>query len=92
MASLDDTYAKIQAEKAYYAQTQGTCATPMSSNSTYYGECPVGEPFTLRGEAEQKVGFHRSLAEKADQAAAFFRENPAFDQFIRLIRSGAVQI
>lgn len=85
--SLNDSYAKMQAEKAYYNQAQ----SPMPSGC--YGDtCGKSEPFTLRGEAEQKVGFHRDQAEKADQAAAFFRENPAFDEFIRLIRSGAIQI
>ena len=47
---------------------------------------------SLREEAEKQVGYHRTQAEKQDQAAAFFRENPAFDLFIRLIRSGAIQI
>ena len=54
-------------------------------------QCGEYDP-SLRAEAEQRVGYHRSQAEKHDQAAAFFRENPAFDQFIRLIRSGAIQI
>ena len=49
------------------------------------------EPPTLRREAEQRVGHHRNEAEKADQAAAFFRENPAFDLFVRLVRQGVIQ-
>jgi hypothetical protein len=60
----------------------------------YYGdECkPMSpEPPTLRREAEERVGLHRHEAEKADQAAAFFRENPAFDLFIRLVRTGVIQ-
>lgn len=87
--SLNETYAEMQAEKAYYANHAQCAPAP----SGLYGDtCGKSEPFTLRGEAEQKVGFHRDQAEKADQAAAFFRENPAFDEFIRLIRSGAIQI
>jgi hypothetical protein len=50
------------------------------------------EPPSLRREAEDRVGFHRQQAEKADQAAAFFRENPAFDMFVRLVRQGVIQI
>jgi hypothetical protein len=92
--NLNEANAKMQAEKAYYAnnlnQAQaGVCPAP----SAYYGDCcAASEPFTLRGEAEQKVSYHRTQAEKADQAAAFFRENPAFDEFIRLIRNGSIQI
>jgi hypothetical protein len=57
------------------------------------GECKTmsPEPPTLRREAEERVGLHRHEAEKADQAAAFFRENPAFDLFIRLVRTGVIQ-
>jgi hypothetical protein len=47
---------------------------------------------SLREEAEVRVGYHRSEADKNDRAAAFFRENPVFDEFIRLIRSGAINI
>lgn len=47
---------------------------------------------TLREEAEKNVGFHRSQADKADRAAAFFREYPEFDEFIQLIRSGVIGI
>lgn len=49
-------------------------------------------PPSLREQAEKSVGYHRSQADKADRAAAFFRENPAFDKFVQLIRSGAIQI
>ena len=49
------------------------------------------EPPTLRREAEERVGTHRREAEKADQAAAFFRDNPAFDLFVRLVRQGVIQ-
>jgi hypothetical protein len=51
--------------------------------------CAVRSP-TQREQAEKNVGFHREQADKADRAAAFFRENPAFDEFIQLIRSGVI--
>lgn len=90
MPSLEEvnaTCAKIYAEKAYYANRACDPSSGLSGGDT----CGVYDP-SLRAEAEQRVGYHRSQAEKHDQAAAFFRENPAFDQFIRLIRSGAIQI
>jgi hypothetical protein len=45
----------------------------------------------MREQAEKQVGYHREEADKYDRAAAFFRENPAFDEFIQLVRSGAIQ-
>ncbi|MGC1784154.1 MAG: hypothetical protein WA708_16650 [Acidobacteriaceae bacterium] len=49
-------------------------------------------PATMREQAEKNVGYHRDQADKQDRAAAFFRENPAFDEFIQLIRSGVIGI
>jgi hypothetical protein len=90
MLNETNAYAKQVAERL----SSAGCAaqTPMTNRAYYGDECKLAEPFTLRGEAEQKVGYHRTEADKADQAAAFFRENPAFDEFIRLIRSGAIQL
>ena len=48
-------------------------------------------PWTLRDEAEESVGYHRSQADKHDRAIAFLRENPAFDEFVRLVRAGIIQ-
>lgn len=86
MNDLNEANAKQVAEKAYYAQGQ----TPQKP---YYGDtCGTaeGRP-SMRSQAEQQVGYHRAQAEKHDRAAAFFRENPAFDEFIQLVRSGAIQ-
>jgi hypothetical protein len=63
-------------------------------NNPYYGaeaNQMAPEPPSLRREHEERVGFHRQQAERADRAAAFFRENPAFDMFVRLVRSGVIQ-
>ena len=92
MSRFDETNQKLQAEKAYYAQARvGTQATP--AQPPYYGDtCGVAEARpSLRSQAEQQVGYHRQEADKHDRAAAFFRENPAFDEFIQLVRSGAIQ-
>lgn len=61
----------------------------------YYGDECVGQapyqPPTLREEAQKSVGYHREQADKADRAIAFLRENPAFDEFVRLVRAGVIQ-
>ena len=48
-------------------------------------------PSTLREEAEKKIGYHREQADRHDRAVAFLRENPAFDEFVRLVRDGVIQ-
>lgn len=45
-----------------------------------------------RVQAEKRVGHHRAEAERADRAVAFFREHPEFDEFIGLVRAGAISI
>jgi hypothetical protein len=47
---------------------------------------------TMADEAEKQSGYHSDLATKAARACMFFRANPAFEEFIRLIRSGAIQL
>jgi hypothetical protein len=56
------------------------------------GECatPYRRP-SLREQAEKSVGYHRDMADKNDRAVAFLRENPAFDQFVQLVREGVIQ-
>ena len=77
----DEVNAKIQAQNACTpASNLDGCATTS------------WKPPSLRQEAEERVGYHRTQADKHDLAAAFFRENPAFDQFLQLVRGGAIQI
>lgn len=47
---------------------------------------------SLREESEKQVGYHRAEADKLDHAIAFFRDNPAFDEFVQLVRSGVISI
>lgn len=47
---------------------------------------------SARDEAEKASFYHADLAQKASQAADFLRENPAFNEFVRLLRSGAIQL
>ena len=48
-------------------------------------------PQTLREEAEVRLRNHREHARNASLAAKFFRDNPAFDEFVRLVRAGVIQ-
>lgn len=47
---------------------------------------------SAREEAEKASYFHAEKAQKASQAADFLRENPAFNEFVRLLRVGAIQL
>lgn len=80
---------KAQQETAY-ADMFGKASGP--NCDTCCNETAAPKRLTLREEAEQRIGYHRDQANKSDMAAAFFRENPIFDEFIRLIRAGVVKI
>lgn len=47
--------------------------------------------YTVTDEKEKSYYMYQEQAQKAAQALTFFRKNPAFDEFIRLVRSGAIQ-
>jgi hypothetical protein len=67
------------------AKVQADCAHNVSENATTRRK-------TLREESEESVVYHQREAERRNRAAAFFRENPAFDEFLQLIRAGTIQI
>jgi hypothetical protein len=95
MSNLADNLKASQDQCGVYDPNAIRGIGEQKNNKPYYGdECNImsPEPPSLRREAEDRVGFHRQQAEKADQAAAFFRENPAFDMFVRLVRQGVIQI
>lgn len=48
-------------------------------------------PFTLSEEAQRNEQFHYDQAQKAGTAARFLAAHPEFDEFIRLVRAGALQ-
>ena len=86
MEYQNEVNAKMAAEREYLRKSPiGTQA------QADHGDRGATFKASMRATAEQKVGYHRSEADKADRAAAFFRENPAFDDFIQLVRSGAIQ-
>lgn len=80
---------KNQQVPAYYDAQQ--CGAKPSPVDTFDGGSSPYRPPTMREQAEKQIGYHREQADKLDRTAAFFRENPAFDEFIQLVRSGAIQ-
>jgi hypothetical protein len=89
----NENYQNVQTAK----QAQ-TLRSDIPAQGANYGETPSPEyppayrPPSNREQAEKQVGYHREQADRHDRAAAFFRDNPAFDEFIQLIRAGAIQI
>jgi hypothetical protein len=91
--------AKMQAQTACQAQqcNKNTCDAPPSEPypSGLCGEaCSEPKPynpFSLQEEAARRAQEHYEQASKAQSAAVFFANNPAFEDFIRLVRSGAIQ-
>ena len=80
--------------KLKYAQMQQAqcCQAAGATAGNYADDCAKAVRPSLRAEAEMRVGRLRTEADKADRAAAFFREHPEFDEFIQLIRSGVIGI
>ncbi len=84
----DEVNAKMQAEKTYYSnlQQQASCSPPAEP----YPQCEQAvagkdaNPYSLQEEASRR-------AQSMRRAAVFFANNPTFEDFIRLVRSGAIQ-
>jgi hypothetical protein len=47
--------------------------------------------YSLQEEAAKRARHHLEEAGKAQSATMFFSQNPAFEEFIRLVRQGAIQ-
>lgn len=98
MPGLNELNAKMQAQKAYEAQCDAnTCAIPPSEpypsrlcGNTCSAPKPYN-PFSLQEEASRRAQEHYEQASKAQSAAVFFANNPVFEDFIRLVRSGAIK-
>lgn len=74
-----------QAEKQAYDNSQLAQGIAGCNTNSY-------QPPTLRMQAEKNAAHHFDQHVKAQQAASFLTAHPEFDEFIRLIRSGAIQI
>lgn len=86
----DYEVAQMNAKLAAQEQIGKATSAPKNYDGDTCGVMAGPRP-SMSSEAEKKVGYHREQADKHDRAAAFFRENPAFDEFIQLVRSGAIQ-
>lgn len=61
-------------------------------SSTAQAVCGQERAWSLADEQEKSALYHQDEANKAKMAAAFFRTNPAFEEFIKLIRQGVIQL
>lgn len=70
--------------------------TPATQPGMVGNSAPAPNPYPpqhyLADLHDKSVHHHYEEAEKNGRAARFFRDNPAFDEFIRLVREGVVQI
>jgi hypothetical protein len=62
-------------------------STPMQYQTVGQGR----RPYTLREEAGKSAEHHRAESQKHSAAYDFLSAHPEFDEFIRLVRSGAIQ-
>jgi hypothetical protein len=88
MSMLDEVAAKMKAQQAE-ANNQD-CCTEAQCGQAVAGIGYYRRP-TLQEEAEKQAIHHSKMANKCAQAAAFLSANPAFDEFVRLVRAGVIQ-
>lgn len=80
---IKDDYGNAKVANDTCAQAVGY-ATQSATTGSY-------RPPTMREQAEKNAQYHFDLHIKAQQAASFLAAHPEFDEFIRLIRSGALE-
>ena len=101
MAPVDEKIAKARLERKKSMDNPiGSVATSGSSYANTptvvlggVAECdtePYGPP-TMAEQAEKNAAYHFEEYNKAHNAAYFLSGHPEFDEFIRLVRSGAIQ-
>ena len=79
----EDVYANMKAQQAKAVNTD-CCNQAVAGIGSYRRP-------TLQEEAEKQAIHHSEMANKCAQAAAFLSANPAFDEFVRLVRAGVIQ-
>ena len=78
---------KMKASQLYQGcDTQAVCGQAQAA-----GINPHYRPPTLQEQSEKNAAYHMEEAQKFASASAFLREYPQFDEFIRLVRAGAIQ-
>lgn len=91
MRADDEIAAKLQAEKAYYAERASQGDRGFAPAPCIQGTTAQSRPFTLKDEAGKAAEHHSSQAQKFAAAHAFLSAHPEFDEFIWLIRNGSLQ-
>jgi hypothetical protein len=76
----------IAAEKRDYDNAINTAGCAQQIGTSSYRQP------SAREQAEKNIAHHAEQHAKNIEAVNFFAENPAFDQFIQLIRKGVIQI
>jgi hypothetical protein len=84
----EDVIAKMPAEQQQNAQ----CASPAPSKCCDQNETRSTYRSSLKDEAAKSAQFHSDEAIKAAKAHSFLATHPEFDEFIQLIRAGAIRI
>jgi hypothetical protein len=86
MAQLQQKIAEARQrdEQRFAPQLAPDCCNVAQAGSGY-------RPPSLREEAEKSAHYYAEQAAKASASADFLRDHPEFDEFIRLVRSGAIQ-
>jgi hypothetical protein len=79
-------------ERAEYNQQANMGDTVKTSARDICGMSAGNRNPSQAEEAEKNSRYHRAEADRADLAAAFFREHPEFDAFIQLIRAGVIHL
>jgi hypothetical protein len=90
----DEMNQKAQFERAYDAQrgeAQTQCLNPVPMPNCAQAVGLGRRPYTLREEAEKSAAHHGEQAQKHASAASFLAAHPEFDEFVRLVRAGAIQ-
>lgn len=81
----------------YYNDTENSAAQKQQASirGELQGQTPQSHGYvhevSLLEEAQNFVKYHQEEAEKASKAANFLQSHPEFEQFIKLLRSGAIQ-
>lgn len=78
MKQQSDTARGYQGNCDVQAQTVGLAGAPRS--------------YTLADEAAKRVASHADFHNKAAAAYEFLTKHPEFDEFVRLVRAGSIQI
>ena len=93
----DDRATMCQQSNKYHPQEQEAPQSHFVTGMSHAPDeevlaCPPQNAPSLALQAEMERDYHQREAAKLEEAAAFLRENPAFDKFVRLVRAGVISL